>query len=272
MPASGCSDSTSFTSHRKRKADDDPGGEDKSSISGRGRSGESSFADDNVIILRAAIEFQNRTGLNATSKPGQAAVYDVVNGSLSVPLSQKQVYNRLRTIRHKFNNSAVVDDDDLVFKLAAQLWSTEVPKKSLKDQKKQISNTVEEDASEEGNLVEKSGNRFEDASRKGKKLKVDQDSAALEKEEKRIHNGEGLGIEAEDFPYLTHSVTKQWKALDLPDESLQEVMKLVNPAKAKALEDKWSKLAEDKIKYEMNWASTCNQLLALLLKKHKSMG
>ncbi|WOL12892.1 hypothetical protein Cni_G21660 [Canna indica] len=358
------------TGHRKHKAQEHPSGGEKSPGSGQKRSSKSS--SDHPTILRGALEFRNRTG-QAPTKSNMDAFYDSVKDSLPNPLSKNQLYNKLRTIRHNFNHSADDDDDDLVLKLAAELWPEVVKKgkdgKVPKKQKKRSLDALEEDENMEeevkvGKILEKEKTQHSDAleddrnmekemkvgkglkkekkrnldaleedgnvekeknvgkspkkeknqnlgalqddqyvekdkeaenlgalqvqddhensfpdekSKKGKnkKLTAEQHLITLEKEDTeeglQDKNGEAWGIEPAQFPYLTQNAAAHWETYDLNKKSLEMGMNLADPAKAKILEGKWTRLSKEEMKTQMNLATIRKELFAIMLAAHKGI-
>ncbi|XP_042376172.1 GLABROUS1 enhancer-binding protein-like 1 [Zingiber officinale] len=97
-------------------------------------SSQRSSKSDHVAILRAAIEFRNQTGENPT-KAKMPAFYEFVKTSLAEPLSQEQISNRLRHIRHRFIHSDMDNTEDTVLKLAGQLWYEEKDMDKGKEEK-----------------------------------------------------------------------------------------------------------------------------------------
>ncbi|CAL9059112.1 unnamed protein product, partial [Musa banksii] len=235
---------------RKRKAGrpaavDSPGGGAVASSSQR-----RAAVDDAVVLLRGALEFRRRTGL-LPRPSNMPALYESVRGSLRSPVSQDQAYNKLRHLRHRLSHpvaSGHGSHDDLLHELAAELWSAGVEEKYEKeDNKKQKDNEVEEES--------------KDAETEG-----DDD---LDKKQGR--NGDEQRGGPESYPYLVHAAAEHWKAHSLSNSSLEAGLKLLNPLKAKALEDRWKKLVEDEMKFQADWFMACRDIFALLNQSHQGM-
>ncbi|CAL9180002.1 unnamed protein product [Musa hybrid cultivar] len=233
---------------RKRKAgrpaaEDSTGGGAVASSSQR-----RAAVDDAVVLLRGALEFRRRTGLMPRPS-NMPALYESVRGSLRSPVSQDQAYNKLRHLRHRLSHpvaSGHGSHDDLLYELAAELWSAGVEEKYEKeDNKKQKDNEVEEES--------------KDAETEG-----DDD---LDKKQGR--NGDEQRGGPESYPYLVHAAAEHWKAHSLSNSSLEAGLKLLNPLKAKALEDRWKKLVEDEMKFQADWFMACRDIFALLNQSHQ---
>ncbi|RWV83635.1 hypothetical protein GW17_00054731 [Ensete ventricosum] len=130
-------------------AEDSPGGGATRSNPGQRRVVDA----DSVALLRGVLEFHHRTGLLPT-KSNMPAFYESVRGWLRAPLTQDQVYNKLRHLRHKFSQTAASGHgphDGILYELAAKIWPADEEKKDKKEEnkKQQEENDTDDDEHEE---------------------------------------------------------------------------------------------------------------------------
>lgn len=229
--------------------------------------------DAAITILNAVVDFRSKHGGSAPTPTTMKPVFDAVRGSLREDLTIDQLYNKFRTLKHRYYRAVQcgvgpTPFDRTFFDLSVSAWGEKKSKgidhrseSSMKDvEKKSLSlkkpkrMTAEEDGFHHRDH-EANGYDGADA--------VEDDDDKEEEEESA-----DLG---DPFQYVRDQATKYWGNDGLSSATLELGLKYMDRSKAAALENRWRQHFEAELRIEAKSSDVSRDLLTALVAGLKGM-
>ncbi|ONK75676.1 uncharacterized protein A4U43_C03F19380 [Asparagus officinalis] len=171
-------------------------------------------------------------------------VFDAVKGSLRRELTFDQLYNKFRTLKHRYYRTVQsgvgpTEFDRAFFDLSVRAWGEKKPREAEPkvENRDDGDQQVEEEEQEEG-----------------------------EEEEKENYDDYDPG---DSFKYLTDQMTKYFKREGLSLAMLELGLKHMDRSKAAALEKKWREHFQEELKIEAEYCDLKRELLDALVAGQK---
>lgn len=213
--------------------------------------------DAAITILNAVVDFRSKHGGSAPTPTTMMPVFEAVKGSLREDLTIDQLYNKFRTLKHRYYRAVQhgvgpAPFDRTFFDLSVRAWGEKKPTGVKDADKKSL-------FFKKPKTVPAEAKRYDDAE--------DVEDADEDDEEEEEENAD-LG---DSFKYVKDQATKYWGEEGLSLATLELGLKHMDRSKAAALEKRWRQHFEAELRIEAKSFDVNRDLLAALIAGQKGV-